>query len=474
LKQIILDISGDNVVKLEEKISHNIILFLTSHVHSNRKIIVIISIVIAALLIDTALDKISDLIRPQSDSSWIIALFIAIGVIYVIGQHLVLRFIELKREAHRRMGVLPVSSIHTVVMITQYSLSVIVVFIILQILLRSHYNTVILFLSTVISYTLAIAMLVTLSQLFFSWFKSKRDPVILLYGLSAVSLAINTIVTLALAAVIWPGVPPEVAQHVATLSRLFTDPIQNFLNNMNFVSSIISFVITWSATAILLRHYSKRIGRTKYWIIVSIPLVYFASQFPTLFLHVFAPLLIANPAFFGILLTLIFFLSKTAGGILFGIAFLTIAKSLTHNRVVRNYMVISAYGLILLFISNQAIELVNAPYPPFGLVTVSFVGLSSYLLLVGIYSSAISVAQDLNLRKSIRKVAIKESELLDNIGTAQMGREIHRKVITITKEHQDIMQKETGIESSLNEDDMKDYLSEVLKELKTKKEERQR
>src|SRR5690242_21595294 len=73
-------------------------------------------------------------------------------------------------------------------------------------------------------------------------------------------------------------------------------------------------------------------------------------------------------------------------------------------------------------ISNQAIVLVNVPYPPFGLITVSFFGLASFLMFNGIYSSAIFVAEDSELRKSIRRYAIEESRLLDSIGMAQMER----------------------------------------------------
>ena len=62
-------------------------------------------------------------------------------------------------------------------------------------------------------------------------------------------------------------------------------------------------------------------------------------------------------------------------------------------------------------------------YPPFGLIMISFFGLASYLLLIGIYSSAISVAEDSNLRRSIRSFAMKESRLLDSIGMAQV--EVH-------------------------------------------------
>jgi hypothetical protein len=132
-------------------------------------------------------------------------------------------------------------------------------------------------------------------------------------------------------------------------------------------------------------------------------------------------------------------------------------------------MIISAYGLTLIFISNQAILLAeNVPYPPFGLVAVSFMGLSSYMLLVGIYSSAISVAEDSKLRQTIRDIATKELRLLDNIGTAQMVQEIQKTVIGVTKRTQETMTEETGVESSLTEEDMKQYLEQVIKEVKGK------
>jgi hypothetical protein len=245
------------------------------------------------------------------------------------------------------------------------------------------------------------------------------------------------------------------------------------MDNLNYgyvISSILSFMITWAATAMLLRHYSPRLGIVKYWIILSIPLIYFLSQFLSLFLNLFASLLKSDPIFFGIIFTLIFTVSKPAGGVLFGLAFWAIARNIHHKGAVRDYLTISAYGFVLLFISNQAIVLVDAPYPPFGLATISFMGLSAYLILVGISSSAISIAEDSKLRQSIRKFAIDESKLLDSIGSAQMEQQIEKKVITMTKEHQDSMTEETGIQSSLTEDDMKQYLEMVLKEVKNKRE----
>ena len=69
-------------------------------------------------------------------------------------------------------------------------------------------------------------------------------------------------------------------------------------------------------------------------------------------------------------------------------------------------MIVSSYGFALLFISNQAIVLVSAPYPPFGLATISFTGLSSFLVTLGIYSSAVSLAHDAKLRRDHKDFCI--------------------------------------------------------------------
>jgi hypothetical protein len=102
-------------------------------------------------------------------------------------------------------------------------------------------------------------------------------------------------------------------------------------------------------------------------------------------------------------------------------------------------------------------------------VTIAFLDIASYLVLVGIYSSAITVSEDSKLRQSIRNFARKESRLLDSIGTAHMEQEIEKRVIALTKQNQDRIEEETGIQSSLTEDDIKQYLEQAIKEVKKRK-----
>jgi hypothetical protein len=89
---------------------------------------------------------------------------------------------------------------------------------------------------------------------------------------------------------------------------------------------------------------------------------------------------------------------------------------------------------------------------------ISFMGLASYLIFVDIYSAAVYVCEDTKLHQSIRKIAIKESKLLDSIGSVH----IEQRVIVSTK----AAQKKT----SLTEGDMKQYSEITLKEIKSKNE----
>jgi hypothetical protein len=303
--------------------------------------------------------------------------------------------------------------LHKMVTIVQYILTAILIFVVLQILVISRYSTFMLSASTAVSYIVAISMLVLLAIRFFSWFKSNRNSVVLLYGLSSATLAINAIFTLTFVQILSFSWPKEVYPVFREEVFLASGSLIYSLNQVHFISSIVAFTITWLATVLLLRHYTQRVGRLRFWSILSIPLAFFLSQFVTSSLNLFAPLLKSDPVFFGILLTLIFTLSKPVGGILIGIAFWTLAKNIGHGSVV--------------------------------------------------------IGEDMKLRQSIRKYALTESKLLDSIGTAQLEQEIQRRVITMTREHQHIIEEEIGIQSSLNEDDIKQYVVEVLKTIKRNK-----
>jgi hypothetical protein len=91
---------------------------------------------------------------------------------------------------------------------------------------------------------------------------------------------------------------------------------------------------------------------------------------------------------------------------------------------------------------------------------------------LGLYSTAISISQDNQLRRSIKKVAAENQNLLGSIGTAQMDAEIWKRVNKlkpVVEEEEREMEQRTGVQSSIEDKDVKSYVEEVLREFgKTK------
>jgi hypothetical protein len=388
----------------------------------------------------------------------------------MVGQNLILRFIKQKvDESLAAQKSLHLNSLYKVSVTVHYVLAAILVFVILQMLITSRYNVVLLITAITISYVFAIIMMVILCHRFFSWFRLNKSYVILLYGLSSIMLVANICVTLGLVNSLLVDKPREVISRTASLNIPFVNAnlLSSTLNYAYIITTITSFIISWCATIGLLKNYIHKMGKFRYSLVLILPLAYFVSQFLFFSLGLLGPLLISNPIFYGILFTMLFTLSKPIGGIIFGIGFWMVAKNIHKDNLVRNYLIIAAYGFLLLFTSNQAIVLTFTQYPPFGLVTICFVGLSSYLVLLGIYSSAISMSQDANLRREIRHLAIRELELLDRIGSAQKEEEMRKRVLDLARLNRSDVAAEVGVPSALDEEDVNQYLEDVLKEIKT-------
>ena len=59
--------------------------------------------------------------------------------------------------------------------------------------------------------------------------------------------------------------------------------------------------------------------------------------------------------------------------------------------------------------------------------------------------------------------------ILDSIGTAQMERNIVKDVTRLSREHKDTIVSQSGIESSLDENQIAQYIEKVFQEMKKKK-----
>ena len=423
-----------------------------------RKLLAIMAILAVVLTVESQIGTIADFIPEQLDSSQGIAAFIGIWGIVTVTQYDILAFVKLNnKESRARTGSL--NLIHSFVIIAQFLLTGIIALVILQIFIAQEYNTIMLYITLSISYGLWIVTLGFLAKAFFSWYKLRKNLMVLIFALSMVAYVINGVF----------GLYSEVDGLAKRSSIIRTGDVAIFpespssINNVYQIASSVGYVLTWIATVMLLRPYIEKLGKLKFWSIMIVTMGYYLISFPLFSLGYFTPSENSN----AMTNILIFSLSAIFTGILFGVAFLSVARTLKIGTPARNYMIIAAYGFLLFYIAGSAF-VSQAAYPPYGLISVSFTGLSCYLIYNGLYFPAISVSQDMTLRQSIRKSVMEQSKLLDNIGTAEMEKEVQKRVLTVVKKTSADMKESTGVDASMNEGEMKDYVELVIKELRSK------
>ena len=158
------------------------------------------------------------------------------------------------------------------------------------------------------------------------------------------------------------------------------------------------------------------------------------------------------------------FRNKPIGGILFGIVFWKISRIVSYERRIKTFMIISGWGILFIFSSNQAVTQIIIPYPHFGLPTITILVTGACLMLLGIYNSATLVSTNNQLRKSIYGHAL-ESTFLGLIGHAEMEKEIQRTVKQVS-EDKNIIEIALQEPVEFDEAELKKYVEFVIKEVR--------
>jgi hypothetical protein len=438
-------------------------------VDTSNKTTVIIWIVTAFLIADVILNYVAEFIEPFLISLPSIILFTIMVGICSFGAYFLLKFVrEKSKSVVLKDPYLKVIS--TTVMVVQFLLIALVIFLLFEILFTSQYDTPLFVATALISEIVALGLLGLFAQRFLSWFiLNRQSTVVLIYGLSFAVAAFSLAVIVIYDVTYLPQKDPHITPQTGVVFPNTLEPgsLLDILFSIYTFLNMISFGLLILGTAILLFHYSKKIGQVKFWVIILLPLVYFISS-SVENLKIYAPT--TDAQWFN--WYLFSSLNSTAGGILFGVTFWTIGKTFNQNSAVKDYLKFAAFGFVLLFISTQASPS-GAPYPPYGIITMTFLPLSSHMIFLGLYSTAISISQDIQLRQSIKKVATQDSNLLSSIGTAHMEQEIQRKIDRfkdVVQEEEKELEQKTGIEANIKEEDLKSILEEVLQEVgKTKK-----
>ena len=191
-------------------------------------------------------------------------------------------------------------------------------------------------------------------------------------------------------------------------------------------------------------------------------MIYFLFPFQTYILNIFGPPITTSPVLTGLVNILVFSATKQIGALFFSLAFLA-ASILVATHAIQKYLLISAIGMAILFGSIEIDSLLYAVYPPFGLVTILFMPLGSYLLFTGIFLSATFVARDRVLRKEFYKTAMSQLNLLKTIGVTEMEKEIIKSHKSIEKRTESFGIKD----DQLDKNNLREILHDVVDEMDT-------
>lgn len=436
---------------------------------NNRRFVIIMAALIATSLVDVSIVKVNDLLNKDFIQMQVkLVLFSVNSSLVLLLQFLIIRYVRNSFKGNRLNKSLKVRGFYTLSLTSLFVITAIVGILIFQQFCFGYYDTALSISIISISYGTSAAFIIWLSSLFFAWYRSNHNSIVLLYFISMLVIAFNLITTAAFTDAKITDRPSHAGEYFGSSGDI-SGGKHLLLDYAYRISSFMSFFSIWITTTILMNYYRERlVNALIYWVILAIPLIYFIfTYFYQLILsNILITYLEIDPITVSIVLGTFLSLSKPIGGLIFGIAFWKISKMIGYEKNIKMYMIISGWGIFLIFGANQAITIIVDPYPPFGLATTTILITGGFLVLLGIYNSAALVSTNNGLRQSIKERAL-ESRLLGAIGQAEMENEIQRTVKKLTQQRETNLETmPTGYPAELDEKELKKYIEFVIREVK--------
>jgi len=429
---------------------------------TKRRALIIIIAAISIMVIDSTIVKYIAFSNKEYPTPVYVSIFVTLAVLFVGTVIVLLGFVKSKNSESGLKHGISIKSNYLIIAVTQIFLISIIVIIIQPSISLKSYNTLSLLASVYISHITALFFLIMLVLTLVNWIKTKGDKILSLYTISFSLTVIAIMISLIYATYVLSHQPSNItpSSFHRSLLDLPRGEITMYVGPALDIASILSFVSVWIASAVLMSTYSRRIGKIRYWMIISIPLIYFLFPFEKNIVDIFESLAFSSPVLYGVLNVTIFSATKQIGALFFSLVFLAASTLVTRNEM-QKYLLISGIGMAILYGSIEIDTLLFATYPPFGVVTVSFIPMGSYLVFSGMVLSARLIAHDKELRSEFYKTAMSQLKLLKAIGVTEMEKELLKSYKSVEKQHKLPEMESTRFEK----DNVREALHEVVDEL---------
>jgi hypothetical protein len=350
--------------------------------------------------------------------------------------------------------------------IVQFCSSGMLIIILFQALFTLKYSIMLLEIIVGVNLITSSGILAILSSRFLRSYRYSPSKLVLAYTIAIASLSLSGIITFAYIDNFLRVAPPgdyitsEFNQWSSYSPRVPADLAASYQ-----LIGIISFITLWIATVFMTRHYASNSKKIKYWIISSAPLLYFLGQFLVSLLEnldMTSWLGVADNPMYIYLHNFLLNTARTAGGLMFGFAFFIISRTITHIQL-KNSIIMAGTGLILLFGANATSLLIMTPYPPWGVLSSTFLIVGSYSLIVGLDSAGLYLATDSSLRRIIQKSPQINYDILKSLGHTKVQEIVAEKIQNISKQVYNEIESD-NLFTSFEPANVREYIDQVLRE----------
>ena len=442
----------------------------TNHIVSliSQKYIFIFVTLLFLVYFDSSFVDLSERFHLPANKSFLSGIFLIFVSLFIFIN--VLLVFTIKNVFLKNYSILgeKVKIIHNFIVIYLITISLLITILFVEMAIYNSYSIYLIYSLLIITHFTGIYFSIWGTIKFLNWFKANKDKLLLVYAISFITISV--LITLSLIYTLTElGNSPETITP-SDLKRTIHAISVNLSEIYPFyrISFFITFCSIWVLTAFLLYDYFGRNNRLKFWLILSIPMIFFLIEFFPVTLKLLISLYQLNPSlflpFYTILSTIITFISATMVSITL---WLLIRK--IPNKSFRNYLILVAFGLLLVLISTHETPFPRFLFPPFGLITILFIGLAIYLLFMGFYSASLHISKDMSLVKNFAN-RIHQYGFFRNIAKSQLEQDIKEIMIKALQSNEfDIRQKEKVYQQELEKGDIEKLFQIVKNELEFKR-----
>ena len=434
----------------------------------SQKYIFIFLTLLLLLYFDSSFVDLTERFDIPEKTDYLIAIFLIFVALFIFIN--ILLIFTIKNVFLKNYSIIEtkVKVIHNFIVLYLITISLLISVLTFEMIILKSYDIYLIYSLLLIVHFTGIFFSVWGTIKFLNWFKSNKDILLLVYVISFISFCALIIFSLLYNYTELKHFPETIKS--TDLKRVIHAVSVNLSELYPFyrISFFLTFCSIWVLTAFLLYDYFGRNNHLKFGVILSIPIIFLLIQFFPVTLKLLISLYLINPSLFLPLYTILSTITTFIGASMVSITLWLLIRKIP-NKSFKSYLMVVTFGLLLVLTSTQETPFPRFLFPPFGLITILFIGLAIYLPFMGFYSASLHISKDMNLVRNFAD-RIHQYGFFRNIAKSQLEQDIKGIMTKVLQSNEFIFsQKEKQNFHELAKQDIEKLFQVVKSELEFKR-----